>query len=57
MCYLRPVKVVRVKGRTVFLDNGIKALYNKKVGRLKHDDKVLVYGNLVIKKYDKKNKN
>ncbi len=32
------------------LDNNMKAYYDKKIGGLKKDDEVLVYGNLIIKK-------
>ena len=52
MCYLKPLKVNKVIGKTVFLNNGIKAYYDKNVGQIKPNDKVLVYGNLIIQKIE-----
>lgn len=57
MCQLRQHVVKKVKDKTVYLKDGIKALYDKKVGPIKVGDNVLVYGNLVIFRYDKKLKN
>lgn len=56
MCYLVSHKVKSIKGTSVVFTNGLKAFYNKKIGRLKINDEVLVYGNLIlniIKKYEK----
>jgi hypothetical protein len=54
MCYLRPLTIKAIKDRKVLLEKGIEALYNKKVGRLKKGDRVLVFGNLIINKiYEK----
>ena len=57
MCQLRQHVVIKIKDKIVYLKDGIKALYDKKVGPIKVGDKVLVYGNLVVSKYDKKIKN
>ncbi len=56
MCYLKPLKVNKVIGKTVFLNNGIKAYYDKNVGQIKPNDKVLVYGNLIIQKINESSK-
>lgn len=48
MCFLKPLKIKKIEGRRVLLANGIKAFYDKKVGKLKEDDLVMVYGNLVL---------
>jgi len=50
MCFLVPYKVKSVKGSLVILTGGMKAFYDKKIGLLKTNDEVLVYGNLVINK-------
>lgn len=50
MCFIKPLKIKKVKKKEVILENGIKAYYDKKIGRLKVNDKVIVYGNLVINK-------
>ena len=50
MCYLVPHKVKSIEGTQVTLNGGMKAFYNKKVGTLKINDEVLVYGNLIINK-------
>jgi hypothetical protein len=55
MCFLKPLKVKSVSGKTVLLDNGIKAFYEKKVGILKPNDIVMVYGNLILEKISNKN--
>lgn len=54
MCYLRPLKVKKIEGKHVLLDNGIKAIYDKKMGKVKVDDLVMVYGNLIIQKIEAK---
>ena len=55
MCYLKPLKVKKIDGRKVVLENGIKAVYDKKVGKIKINDLVMVYGNLIIQKIEPKN--
>lgn len=54
MCFVKPLRVKSIKGKVVTLDNGIKAYYEKKAGILKPNDRVLVYGNLILKKISKK---
>lgn len=54
MCFLKPLKVKKIMGKTVYLHNNIKAYYDKKVGELKENDVVLVYGNLVVEKLNGK---
>ena len=44
----------KIKKNQVFLENNLKAYYDKKIGRLKAGDKVLVYGNLVLRKINEK---
>jgi hypothetical protein len=56
MCFVRPLKVDRIDKRTVYLENGIKAYYDKKVGIIKPNDLVLVYGNLVVQKISNEKK-
>ena len=51
MCFIRPLKIIKFQSRNkVILENGIKALYDKKIGKINLGDLVLVYGNLIIKK-------
>ena len=50
MCFLVPYKVKSVKGSLVTLTGGMKAFYDKKIGLLRVNDEVLVYGNLIINK-------
>ena len=50
MCYLVPHKIKSIEGIQVILNGGMKAFYDKKVGVLKINDEVLVYGNLIINK-------
>jgi len=52
MCYLKPLKVKGINKTTVLLENGIKAYYNKDI-KIKENDLVLVFGNLVIEKVKK----
>ncbi len=54
MCFLRPLKVKKIEGKTVSLENGLKAFYDKKIGEVKKNDLVLVYGNLIVSKADGK---
>lgn len=50
MCYLQPLKVKKIKGNRVFLENGVKAYCDQQsVGKVEAGDKVLVFGNLVIR--------
>ena len=53
MCFLKPLTIEKINNRIVFLDNGKKAFYDKKIGKLKKGDKVIVYGNLIINKFKK----
>ncbi len=51
MCVLRPLKVKLVKEKIVILEGGVRAVYNKrKIGEIKTNDKVLVFGNLIVEK-------
>lgn len=50
MCFLKPLKVKRIKKDSVILENNLKALYDKRVGKIKPQDTVLVFGNLIIQK-------
>ncbi len=54
MCQLRPLKVKKIEGKKALLENGIKAVYDKKVGEIKANDLVIVYGNLIIQKIEPK---
>lgn len=54
MCFIRPFQIKSIDGRIATLDTGIKAYYEKKVGILKPNDHVLVYGNLILEKISKK---
>ncbi len=56
MCYLRPLRVKKIIGRTVALENGVKAYYDKKIGTIKKNDLVMVYGNLITEKLNGKSK-
>lgn len=53
MCYLVPHKVKSIDGTQVTLQDGMRAYYDKKVGPLKINDEVLVYGNLIVDKVKK----
>ena len=55
MCFLRPLRVKTIEGKRAVLENGIKAVYDKKVGKIKINDLVMVYGNLIIQKIEPKN--
>lgn len=51
MCFIRSLKVKEIKNKTVILENGIEAYYEEgEVGEIKPNEKVLVFGNLVIEK-------
>jgi hydrogenase maturation factor len=54
MCFTKPLKVKSIKGKVAVLENGVKVYYEKKIGVLKPNDYVLVYGNLVLNKISKK---
>ncbi len=54
MCFAKPLRIKSIKGKVAVLENGIKAYYEKKVGILKPNDCVLVYGNLILQKISKK---
>ena len=54
MCFIRPLKVKKIQGKKALLENGIKAVYDKKVGKIKINDLVMVYGNLIIQKIESK---
>ena len=54
MCFIRPLKVKKIQGKKALLENGIKAVYDKKVGKIKVNDLVMVYGNLIIQKFESK---
>lgn len=56
MCYLRPHKVKKIEGNVAVLENGIRAYYEKKVGTIRKDDFVIVYGNLILQKINEKSK-
>ena len=57
MCFLRPLRVKTIEGKRAVLENGIKAVYDKKVGKIKVNDLVMVYGNLIIQKIKAKEVN
>lgn len=48
------MKVRKLKGKTAYLENGLKAYYDKKIGVIKPNDLVLVFGNLVLHKINGK---
>ena len=50
MCFIKPLRVTKVKGNTAILENGIKAYCDKKIDDIKPNDEVLVFGNLIIEK-------
>ncbi len=50
MCFVKPYKVEKVLKNKVILENGMEAYYEKNESRLKKNDMVLVYGNVVINK-------
>lgn len=54
MCYVKPLKIKKVFAREVLLENGIRAYYEKNSGKLKPNDLVLVYGNVVINRVTSK---
>lgn len=56
MCFIKPLKIKKIKNNQIILENGIKAYYDKKIGQLKVGDQVIVYGNLVLNKvYEQRN--
>lgn len=48
MCYVKPLRVKKINGKEAEMENGIRAFYDKSVGKIKIGDKVLVYGNLIV---------
>lgn len=50
MCFIKPLRIKQIEDKKVILENGIEAYYHKKIGELKVDDLVVVYGNLVLNK-------
>jgi hypothetical protein len=54
MCFIKPLRVKSIKGKEAILENGIKAYYEEKAGILKPNDRVLVYGNLIVEKISTK---
>jgi hypothetical protein len=54
MCYLKPLRVKRTGGKVAYLENGIRAFYDKKIGLIKPNDSVLVFGNLILQKVNEK---
>lgn len=52
MCFLKPLRVKKIEGKKALLENGIKAVYDKKVGKIDVNDLVMVYGNLIIQKIE-----
>lgn len=56
MCYLRPLRIQKTVGKKIILESNISAIVDKKVGKLKIGDRVLVYGNLIIEKVNDKQK-
>lgn len=58
MCFLQPLKITKINGEKVKLENGIEALCDLNIKDLAVGDQVLVYGNLIISKinsHDKSN--
>lgn len=56
MCFLKPLKIKKIIGSKVLLENGINAYYDKKIGKIKKDDLVMVYGNLILERVNEKSK-
>ncbi|OGK16925.1 hypothetical protein A2774_00310 [Candidatus Roizmanbacteria bacterium RIFCSPHIGHO2_01_FULL_39_12c] len=54
MCFIRPLRVIKIDGKKAILANGIEAFYDKKVGKIKKNDLVAVYGNLILQKVGQK---
>lgn len=52
MCFLRPLKIKSIGEKSVTLENGMKAYYDKSVGKIAVGDQVIVYGNVIIQKAD-----
>lgn len=52
MCFLRPLKIKSIKDKSVTLENGLVAYYDKSVGKISVGDPVIVYGNVIIQKAD-----
>ncbi len=56
MCYIRPLKVKKIVGNKISLENGQEAYYDKKIGKLEKDDLIIVYGNLALEKINETSK-
>jgi hypothetical protein len=54
MCYLKPLRVKKLEGKIAYLENGIRAFYDKKIGVIKPNDSVLVFGNLIAERLKEK---
>lgn len=50
MCFLKPMRVKKVIDKKIILENNLMAYYDKSIGKLKKNDVVFVYGNLVVRK-------
>jgi len=50
MCFVKPQKVKEVQGKKVLLENGTSALCDPSIKTLKKNDRVIVFGNLIIQK-------
>lgn len=53
MCFLKPLEVQKIIGNKVVMTNDVEAFYDRKIGKIKKGDKVLVYGNLIIRHINK----
>lgn len=54
MCFLKPMRVKKVLDKKIILENNLIAYNDKSIGKLKKNDAVLVYGNLVVSKINEK---
>jgi hypothetical protein len=52
MCFLKPQIIAKVSKKAVLLKSGIKVIKDKKIGPLRPNDRVLVFGNLIVEKID-----
>lgn len=48
MCFIKPLRVKKINKTKAYLENNIEAFYDKRIGKIKVGDLVLVYGNLVL---------
>lgn len=56
MCYLKPLRVKRLERKIAYLEGGIKAFWDPKIGKIKPNDLVLVFGNLIVEKINQNEK-